>query len=384
MELKYALGLDISSQKINGCLSVIDNEQRVKVKSSTVITNNLSGFKKLSDWINKHYKNLDVPLVINMEATGIYYEACALFLYENGYSVSVVLPNKANKYLAAIGLKSKNDSIDAKGLAQMAAEQSLKLWQPHGHFFYTLKMLTRHHQILQEQKTVAKNQLHAITHAMYKNKTVESQFVKLIQLLDKQIQDIEKSIDSHIKSDTVILDKVKNICKIKGVGLITTATILAETNGFELFENVKQLVSYAGYDVVQNQSGSHIGKTKISKQGNARIRRALFMPAFSAVRCKQKPFIELYQRTFERHKIKMKSYVAVQKKLLTTIFSLYKSNKIFDENHHQKISMEKEQVHSSQVAIKNSKKNSHTHGVAIQGKHPREKSQYASSQVLQN
>jgi len=40
------------------------------------------------------------------------------------------------------------------------------------------------------------------------------------------------------------------------------------------------------------------------------------MPAFSAVTWKQKPFIDLYNRTFEKHGVKMKSYVAVQKKLL--------------------------------------------------------------------
>src|ERR1700679_3927966 len=113
MLLKYALGLDISSKKINCCLSVIDSQQVVKIKASTVITNNLSGFNGLLDWLKKHQKDTSIPLVVNMEATGIYYESCALFLQQQGLSVSVVLPNKAKKYMAVIGLKSKNDSIDA-------------------------------------------------------------------------------------------------------------------------------------------------------------------------------------------------------------------------------------------------------------------------------
>jgi len=57
------------------------------------------------------------------------------------------------------------------------------------------------------------------------------------------------------------------------------------------------------------------------------------MPAFSAVIWEQKPFIDLYKRTFEKHGIKMKSYVAVQKKLLIIIYALWKSGEIFNENH---------------------------------------------------
>jgi transposase len=80
-----------------------------------------------------------------------------------------------------------------------------------------------------------------------------------------------------IDSDHVIKEKIANICKIKGIGMLTAATILAETNGFELFKNYKQLVSYAGFDVVERESGTITGKTKYQK-GNGHIRRALFMP----------------------------------------------------------------------------------------------------------
>jgi transposase len=122
--LKYSVGLDVSSKKIDGCFSVIDTMQKVTLKSTIVITNNRNGFKMLENWIIKHQKEISIPLVICMEATGVYYESCALYLFEKEYKVSVVLPNKAKKYLQAIGLKSKNDSIDAKGLAQMGAEQA--------------------------------------------------------------------------------------------------------------------------------------------------------------------------------------------------------------------------------------------------------------------
>jgi transposase len=97
--LKYSVGLDVSSKKIDGCFSVIDTMQKVTVKSTIVVTNNSNGFKILENWIIKHLKETSIPLVICMEATGVYYESCALYLFEKEYKVSVILPNKAKKYL---------------------------------------------------------------------------------------------------------------------------------------------------------------------------------------------------------------------------------------------------------------------------------------------
>ena len=111
----------MSSKKIDGCISVINEKQQVTFKSKIVFSNSLEGYKKLDQWIVKWHKANEVPLVICMEATGIYHENCALYLFEKDYKISIVLPNKAKKYLECLGLKSKNDSIDARGLSQMGA-----------------------------------------------------------------------------------------------------------------------------------------------------------------------------------------------------------------------------------------------------------------------
>ncbi len=59
------------------CLSVIDNQQQIKVNASRKFTNNATGFKELYDWIKKHYKQQDIPLRIIMKAS-VYYEQCAV------------------------------------------------------------------------------------------------------------------------------------------------------------------------------------------------------------------------------------------------------------------------------------------------------------------
>ena len=87
------------------------NRNLLKIKDYYIelTLNTKKGFESLNDWIIKHQIQ-SIPVVICMEATGIYHENCAYYLYEKGFNVSVVLPNKAKKYLECLGLKSKNDS----------------------------------------------------------------------------------------------------------------------------------------------------------------------------------------------------------------------------------------------------------------------------------
>ena len=344
--LKYSLGIDISKKDIHACLSVIDVNQQVKVKATRKFSNQQTGFKELLLWLGNHRKEMNIPLAIIMEATGVYYESCAMFLFKQGFPVAVVLPNKAKKYLQAIGLRTKNDKIDAAGLARMGAEQCLELWQPMDEFFYTLRSLTRHHQSLQELKTNIGNQLHADEHSIYSNKKVMKQLKKLVKTIQTELLETEDEIDKQLFSNPQVAEKARHIIAIKGIGSLTVATILAETNGFTLFSSIGQLVSYAGYDVVENQSGNHQGKTRISKKGNSHIRRVLHMPAFNMVRYDVGHFKTFFERILNRHGQKMKAYVAVQKKLLVLIYAIWKKNEAFktEKAAIQYISKEKETV----------------------------------------
>src|SRR5438105_4431877 len=156
------------------CLMTVDLKQQAKIKAQHKFANTLTGFKELNRWCDKHCKQ-PAPLDILMEATGVYYEKLAIYLVEHQHSVSVVLPNKARKYMQALGLKSKNDKIDAKGLALMSSQQKFETWQPLSKYYYQLRQLTRHHQSLQESKTAIGNQLHALKHSAYVSKEVTQQ-----------------------------------------------------------------------------------------------------------------------------------------------------------------------------------------------------------------
>jgi transposase len=386
--IKYSLGIDISMKEFYACLSVMDVSQNIKIKASRKFMNSVAGFKELLAWLEKHHKQKEIPLQIVMEATGVYYEQCAMYLFKQGFTVAVVLPNKAKKYFQATGLKSKNDKIDARGLAQMGAEKKLESWQPMDEYYYQLRSLTRHYESLQNLKTNLKNQLHADNAGIYSNKEVSKQLNKLIDTISKQIEAMEQSIEEHITSDETVNEKVSGIIKMKGIGIITVATLLAETNGFLLFKNIPQLVSYSGYDVVEDQSGKHVGKTKISKKGNAHIRRILHMGAFNVVRYKVAPFVQLYERTLQRHNIKMKSYVAVQKKILIVTYSLWKNNQAFTEKLYKNTTRDGKLVHPSRLSFEKTvwltQKNSPENNQGYTRCTTVEVSPFAPSRLLQN
>lgn len=248
--VKYGLGIDRAMDTFQVCLSVVDDQQKVPLVSSACFANNIKGFQSFLKWSDKH-SNLSLPLIYLVEATGIYHEPLAWFLFEKNCSVVVVLPNKAKKYKEALGLKSKNDAIDAYGLSRLACEQYLKCWQPVSKNLYKLRVLTRPIEAITAQMTIVQNQLHALSHGMYRIKEVE----KLMQ------------------GDLLLKRKFDQILKIKGLGVQSLSVIVAETDGFALTENQSQLTSYTGYDVVENQSGNRVGKTKISKKGNGHIRK---------------------------------------------------------------------------------------------------------------
>jgi transposase len=330
--IKYSVGCDISKDTFNVNLLEVSQDLTTRIKASHKFRNEIKRLGDFDSWIKKH-KKLDIPISFTMEATGVYYENLAWHLYEQECEVYVLLPYKTKHYLKSLGIKSKNDKIDAEGLARMGAQQKHKPWKPYSKAIYALRSLTRQHESVNKFKTRLLNQLHANEHAAFKSAVVRKQLKSTLRLMEKQLEELEGEISRMIENDDKLKEKYSHFKPVKGIGKLSWATVIAETNGFETFENQRQLVSYTGYDVVENQSGKHTGKTKISKKGNSRIRRILYMPSLVSVKLKEPALHNLYQRVYERTGIKMKGYVAVQKKLLVLMYHIWKNDKPFDRNH---------------------------------------------------
>lgn len=330
--IKQNVGVDISKDDFKVCYYHLDSNGRRFIKGTRTFKNTLSGFVSFMNWIEKK-RIVDLEVRITLEATGVYYENLVHFLDDNDYYISVVLANQAKAYSKSLNLNSKTDKLDADMLGQFGIERDLRKWEPASAKMRVLKQLTRDRENLLEEKTAISNKLHALKNSFSPDKTVIKRMNQRLNLVKKQIKQVEKQIQLTINADEFLKDKIERICKVKGLGVVTVATIIAETNGFTLFTSRGQVISYAGYDVIQRESGISVkGKTRISKKGNKHIRRALHFPAISAVKY-EKQFQQLFDRVLDRTSIKMKGYVAVQRKLLLLIYTLFKNDIVYDPNY---------------------------------------------------
>jgi len=209
-------------------------------------------------------------------------------------------------------------------------ERKLQDWKRPNPIFKQLRQLTRERDQLIQERTIVKNQLHAEQTEVEPGCSSIARMKKRIVLLDKQIAQIKEELQELIKPNEQISTMVKTICTIPGVGLLTAITVLAETNGFDLIRNKRQLSSYAGLDVKEKQSGTSVkGKARISKKGNKYLRKAMHLPALTAIRHNNR-YKAIFVRLVSKHGIKMKAVVAVQRKMLEMIYTLYKTQTVFD------------------------------------------------------
>ena len=278
----------------------------------------------------------DTPVVFLMEATGVYHEELAHHLHRIGKQVHVVLPNKFKHFAASLNMKSKTDAIDAKLLARFGVEREHRPWIPADPVLKQMRHLSRYRVQLQVQKTAISNILHSKDHSHGVPAEILKSSKKVIAFLDKEIKKLNKEMEKVVKSDPEIEAKVNKLCTIPGCGITTVTAIVAETGGFQVFESAKQLTSYAGYDIVHNESGTSVlSKTRISKKGNRYIRHHMYLPAMSASRHIPE-FNALKERVKDRTKIPMKAQVAIQRKLLILMYTLWKNDAVYEKEHHQK------------------------------------------------
>ncbi len=119
MDLPAAtLGIDIAKMKFDVCLIKPNGKAKHKVFQNT-----RHGFEQLACWLASH----QVPdSRACLEATGTYGEPLALFLFEAGFTVSLVNPAAVRaKALAGLS-RTKTDKVDAELIAVFVWRRSRK------------------------------------------------------------------------------------------------------------------------------------------------------------------------------------------------------------------------------------------------------------------
>jgi transposase len=340
--LKQVLGIDVAQKELVVSLGRMHEDLTPEIYAYKVFPNTLKGFSTLVDWVERR---MDAAVKVRyvMEATGVYHESFAYYLAQRGLEVSIVLPNKISNYVRTLETKTITDKTSSQAIAMFGLERKLDLWKKPKAVYKMLKQLTRERDQVVHERTMAKNQLHAEQAEAEPLDSSLKRIKKRIAFLDKQEKEIQQEIAKVAKEDPQVSSSIKLIQSIPGVGLLTAVIVLAETNGFELIRNKRQLTNYAGLDVTDKQSGTSVrSKPRISKRGNRSLRKAMHLPALSAIG-NSKRYKGIFARLVSKHGIKMKAVVAVQRKLLEMIYTIYKTKKVYDDNYLQ--------IHSAETAM---------------------------------
>lgn len=121
---------------------------------------------------------------------------------------------------------------------------------------------------------------------------------------------------------------------MKGIGPVLSGIFIGEIGNVERFDNWKQVRKLAGCNLVENSSGAHKGKTKISKRGRPYLRYMLYMAGITCTM--HNPEMRSYYRYLRQRRnnplTKYQAWVAVGLKVLRILFYLAKNHVRYDSS----------------------------------------------------
>jgi len=310
------IGVDIAKKKFDACFLKEDGEVIQRVFDNTA-----SGWKTFVRWIKEVTQQ--IPW-ITMESTGHHSELLAEYLVSEGFKVSVVKPVQI-KYFAKVKLsRNKNDRVDAKIIAEYARLMMPRVFEPRTSTQKYIRELIQLEDTLKIQKTQLALQL-----SCTQSEAIKEEFETVLKTLEERLKALGKQITLEIEKDTKLARMVELITTIKGFGKLSAYRFLAYLPDLSLFKSAKQLAAFIGVTPKQKESGQYKGKTPLSKLGNARLRRVLYMPALSAKRSNEalQPFV----KRLKNNGLSPKAIVcAVMRKLVHIIWGMLKNDSPFD------------------------------------------------------
>lgn len=280
-----------------------------------------SAFPAIQTWLKAQGQVSQIAL----EATGRYGEALAQFLLAQGYALSYLNPRQIHNYSKSKLHYHKTDRQDAALIARFCALEHPPLWQMPSALRQILQQRSRR---LDALKAMRQQELNRLTSGL-SDPFVLEQLKACIAHFDSLIAQTQAAIDALIQTSPSLKAQEALLLSIKGIGKTSAQLLLAEIE-IHNFASARHLAVFVGITPLQHQSGSSIKKpAHISKQGNARLRAGLYLPAVVAKRfnpaCKQ-----LAQRLEARHKQGKVIVIAVMRKLLHQVYGVLKSGQPFD------------------------------------------------------
>jgi transposase len=277
----YDIGLDVHKKTISYCVK--DVSGHIQQRGTIAATRT-----ELDSWM----KTLPQPWTVAIEAsifTGWVYD----YLLPHAAQVKVAHP----LMLRAIALaKKKNDRIDASKIADCLRCDFL----PECHMAPTAirdrRRTLRYRHLLVRQMVQMKNRVSGllletdVTHnkqrlhqvkyfrELLTDKEVTESIRPLLRLSHETITRLHKTETALIRSlerDPVLMERIKNLKTIPGIGVITALTWALEMDDVSRFHSVKQAISYCGLCGDERSSADKVVRTPISKQRNKHIQSVL-------------------------------------------------------------------------------------------------------------
>ncbi len=277
----------------------------------------------------KHLKKQSRSIRVVMESTGIYGLDLAMALDKAGMEVMVANPRAAAHFAKATLQRSKTDPLDAEMLLLFAERMPFTRWHAPTATELELRGISRRVQSLLETVRAEKNRMHAAKHVegtIIVRRSIEA----TIKALDKQIAGLRGEARKLIKSEALLERRWHLLLTVKGIGVISAISILAELSVLPADMTDRQWVAHAGLDPRLFESGTSVqAPPRISKRGNSHLRAVLYIPAQSASRF-DAGASNFAARLRSGGKKPLQVHVAVMRKLLHGIHAMFASDQAYD------------------------------------------------------
>jgi transposase len=322
MQNQTIVGIDVSSATLDIC--VVNS----KGQHSFVINNEAAAICKFFQAYNNEC------LIIGMENTGRYNWALYEVLKDMDHQVFVISPLHLKKSMGLV--RGKNDKVDAIRIAIFLGKnhKDIPQWKPSAPVIQKLRiLLTERNSRVKAKRQLLKQQY---DYAKMKHLGLDRSLLKLNEqqliLLDKQMLQIETTIEVLIKADEQMHQQARLIRSVPGVGKVLSWMMLAKTEGFTTITEPRKMACYSGVVPFANQSGTSLrGKERVSSYADKAIKTVLHLAAMSAIRLKN-DLRAYYLRKVAEGKNKMSVLNAVRNKIIHRIFAVIRSQKLY-ENH---------------------------------------------------
>jgi transposase len=315
------IGIDVSKATLDCCPPAPDGKARDRA-----FPNDPGGFAALLAWADRHAPGGDTHF--GMEATGGYEDALATHLHAAGRAVSVVNPTRV-KYAGVMrGRRNKTDRADARLIAEYTRDEAPPAWSPPAPEVRELQALVRRRDDLRQLAAHEKARLDSPLLTPAARKSV----ARVVRLLGREADAMQAAADAVIAATPARAADRALLVSISGVGTQTASTVLAELPALDRVPSAQAAAAYCGLSPREFKSGSSVrGRTRLSKAGNARLRKALYLPTLTAIRFN--PVLKgFFERLVDAGKPRMQAVGACMRKLVMICYGVLKNRAPFDPN----------------------------------------------------